>query len=94
MTIEQSLEAGAILKPVVIYRPVFEKEVTLRDIVDMFAKSQGIKVSNMDRTAKNLLFSIDGEVRSMLHFGGVAKMLDHIVKPHQKIEVMPAIKAG
>ncbi len=95
MSIESALQSGAILKPTVIFRPTFEKEVTLRDVVNELAKEKGIKVTNMDEMAKHLMFSIDGKVSNLLHFeGSVAKMLDHIVKPNQKIEVMPAIKAG
>lgn len=95
MSIEQALESGVILKPQVIYRPVFTKEVTLRDVVIDFGKAKGVTITDIDKTAKHLMFSIDGVIKNILHFkGGVAEMLDHVIKPHQKIEIMPAIKAG
>ena len=66
MSIEESIEKGAILKPQVFFKPTFEKEVTLRNVVEDFAKAKGVKISNIDKLASNLLFSIDGNLMSSI----------------------------
>ena len=95
MSIAEHIEKGAILHPTVIHRPTFTKEVTLRDVIEDFAKSQGVVLKNLDHTAESLMFSIDGRMYNILHFGrSVAKMLDFVVKPSQKIEILPAVAGG
>jgi len=93
MSIEQSMKQGAIIESPPIYQQVFKKEQTLRSIVEIFAKKEGYK-GNIDKLAKHLIFSIDGAMFNSLKYGGIAKLLDVIVKPTQMVQLIPAIKAG
>lgn len=74
------------------FQIVFEKEQTLRDCLNAFALKKGY-TGNIDKLARNVLFSVDGTMLSAVKMG-VAMLLDVIVKPTQDVRIMPAIRAG
>lgn len=94
MSIEQSMENGTIIPSPAMYQQVFEKQQTLRDVVEIFATNKGVKISNIDEVARNIFFVIDGVMHNSLNSGGIAKLLDIIVKPTQLVQLIPALKAG
>lgn len=79
---------------------VFEKEITLRDILMSYIEKKGIDRSKFDLYSRKVNFSVDGVIPFKIGMNGkptklsTAEVLDMVVKPSQEVKILPAVAGG
>ncbi len=62
-----------------------QKEKTLKDVLSETLQERGIELSNLEKFANQIIFSVDG---------AMVRDLASVIKAGQTVRLIPAVKAG
>jgi len=62
-----------------------QKEKTLKDVLAETLQEKGIELSNLEKIANQIIFSVDG---------AMVRSLASVIKAGQVVKLIPAVKAG